>query len=444
MTRKRRCPKKCASTRRRSKGLRSRKTRKQRGGDIDPEITSITLKLLECSKTLNTEIFTLSNLVDGCGKSVLDLIKLDKFISSNKDTFKGIREVEMFQEEIQKYIKTITTRLPAPQRGGVSLKMIIFLALSAIAQVASGESVQVSNAVALRGRNMNGTQYSLTSTPAVTSRGLGFNTPSNAKLSESLVKLIDKGAQANISLYQTYVVKKFKNPVIPSNKNISAEQEKINNYKAERDIIQAVSSVKGLKIPVVKYLASNDETYEITYQRFLNDAESLVDEPYKLNPRTGKMNVNGFAPFDPIKVTQTQSDNFVKGIADLHKHGIAHRDIHNGNIFVNIFGEFGLLDFTHAVFDPRKFPSPQIPAQVADAVSQFKTLGQLEEYTSGRGYNKFLVRTSGEERINIETFIKMLSDFFSGIGIDNEKVMAATAKTSDKGFVTNTLMNYWK
>lgn len=422
-------------------------TQRRRSGAVEAEILK---DLISCFKIIekNNKIVTMPDLIDNCQNiSVLKLIKLNKFLKNNESELNKYNisdDIKDLQNEIDKYIRVISK---VKIGGGPSLKAIALGTLVFLLSFAQGES-SVNNRVALR-RNFLPNQNPLpkfnlppstlnvqTYQPEISQPSLSYSPGAVIPYNSNILpnkqvntkgrsnkktqklrgvegkpeKIITFGQQADIYLYKTTVVKQFKG----QNANL--------NYVAELKNMQKIQSVKALdSIPIIKMLGHDDATQTIKYARYEKDATSLTSDTLNSNVHAnGELNVE--AGFSPKAVSNKQVSDFKIVVNLLHDSGIAHGDIHAGNIFLKD-GKLGLADMAETKFDPRIFGDYDLSKIDNTLGEQIKKINSKESWEDLLNNRKLSVQLKKAIRVNpqIQDFVTELETYLEAESFDNIK-----------------------
>lgn len=390
-------------------------TRKQRaGGSIEATILN---DLIACYHNINSNDITLPVLLDSCQNvSVLKLIKLHTFIKNHEKEFIDspiYNDIKLIQNEIDNYINKVSR---VKSGGGIAHRIVGVLAFLAAYANALGPDPEVAAQppAIFNPYNASLAFYQGNQRAAPALRGSRkYNVPSAPGLRGSIApeKVITFGQQADIVLYKTTAAKIFKG------------DQAGDNYADELSAMQKIEKIPALRsIPIVKMVAHDNDALSITYTRFEKDATSLTSDTVNGDLHAdGELNV--MAGFSPKAVSAAQAQEFVKSVSVLHNNGVAHGDIHAGNIFL-MNGQLGLADMALAKFDPRmhgnginQIDQHDMHGAIAKVTNIHEWEALLANRKFGAPYRKLLAR-----KPQLKSFFSDLEDFLKAKDFDNVKL----------------------
>ena len=299
----------------------------------------------------------IQELIDNGSVSMLDLIKINKFIntiqtklinhtellSSNSALNKNIANILIFLEPVQNFIENFESVISKKDKikyGGLDTKQVIIgcLLLGVIAtsvaadptgitaaQLVSSTNATLTGALTSTSGSVIPTALTTLTTNVIESVGIASLLNMTYRHPEEMdVKFTEKaGADGIVRIFDTYVIKHFKKKA---------------GYSDELYMGKAISH---LNINKIKILDNDDSALTITYEKFKSN----------LVPPKGTKYVSsgcGMTPLLPITGFYINNDNIqglLSDIQELHNNFITHNDIHDGNIAIKNDGTLAFNDF---------------------------------------------------------------------------------------------------
>ena len=300
----------------------------------------------------------IQELIDNGSVSMLDLIKINKFINtiesqlinhielsrSNLELGKNITNIISLLEPVKNFIEnfeSIISTKPPIKYGGLDTKQVImgFLLLAVIAtsvaadptgvtatQLVASTNLTLTTAVtSITGSAIPTALSTLTTNVVQTVGAAALLNMTYGDEKEISFKPVDEkaGADGIVHIFDTYVVKHFKNQ---------------DGYNDELDMGKAISH---LNINKIKILDNDDTSLTITYERFKSN----------LVPKGGTTYTSsgcGMTPALPIfglGINNVNINSLSHDLQELHNNFITHNDIHDGNIAIKNDGTLAFNDF---------------------------------------------------------------------------------------------------
>ena len=298
----------------------------------------------------------IQELIDDGSVSMLDLVKINKFIntiqtqlinhtelpSSNSKLNKNIANILTFLEPVQNFIKnfeSVVSKKHKIKYGGLDTKQVIIgcLLLGVIATSVAADPTGITATQLVTSTNATLTG-ALTSTSVIPTalttlttnviESVGIASLLNMTYRHSDENLFNKyeekaGSDGIVHIFDTYVIKHFK---------------KKTGYNDELDMGKAIGH---LNINKIKILDNDDSALTITYEKFKSN----------LVPPTGTTYISsgcGMTPSLPITgpyINKTNIQGLLSDIQELHNNFITHNDIHDANIAIKNDGTLAFNDF---------------------------------------------------------------------------------------------------
>ena len=308
----------------------------------------------------------IQELMDNGSVSMLDLLKINKFINtiesqlinhielsrSNLDLKKNITNIISLLEPVKNFIEnfeSIISTKPPIKYGGLDTKQVImgFLLLGVIATSVAADPTGVTTTQLVASTNLTlttavtsitgsaiPTALSTLATNVVQTLGAAAllnmtygdgDGEGEGEGEEISFKPVDEkaGADGIVHIFDTYVVKHFKTQ---------------DGYNDELDMGKAISH---LNINKIKILDNDDTSLTITYERFKSN----------LVPKGGTTYTSsgcGMTPALPIfglGINNVNINSLSDDLQELHNNFITHNDIHDGNIAIKNDGTLAFNDF---------------------------------------------------------------------------------------------------
>tara|TARA_Y100000389_G_scaffold205125_1_gene263614 strand:- start:15532 stop:16815 length:1284 start_codon:yes stop_codon:yes gene_type:complete len=399
---------------------------KKHSGGNNKEYHINTLKeIISCYKNIDQKsktIFSIPYLVENCKNiTVLRLIKLSKFLTKQLKINNNYNSVIPLIDIINDFKKTVTTNRNII--GGMRGKYLIGLFITALT-LSDASYIPPKN---LRTNQNRQDQIHLTKYTDNNDSYGSFEVYDN---NEVPLHSITHGQEGNIDIYENYVIKTFKD---------SAEANANDNYKNELsgiELVDSISKVNSEFTKPIQLLDKDDSALIIKIEKFDSDAVPITIS-YKADPNDWKG--DKFAVFDPAKVDYNEIQNFKRDIDILHNNGIAHGDIHNGNIalrYDNNNRELVLFDYGNAISNPMMHGNEELIEIVNDmygAENPFYATTQSEYediMTMQKGQRKWMKsirnKTTAEKK-SLEQFKKNYEDFLEAKNYDLSQYTTLTS-----------------
>lgn len=251
-------------------------------------------------------------------------------------------------------------------------------------------------------------------------------------------KILTHGAQANITLYENYVLKTFKN----TEQGTNDAKENFEKEVKAHEIINEIAKKNPTFSKPIQSLKIYPESNTIKYERHDGDVTGDTIVIYADGARRSFEDGDvqkSIQSLDPDKFSKTQIDNLQNDLNILHSEGVVHGDIHAGNIAkTNRNGktDLVLVDFGELLVDPAKERSGVLEKHgvFMKDVWNAGTLVEFKEKKAGFGKGKQYralkalgIKNPKETLDNVEKILKKKEIFLDRMKYDLSQMKLLTS-----------------